>query len=182
MASQTFRQPRTRYDTCMNANVPPPDERPNSAASDPASPRADEEQFYKPAQLSPEERRKLPMEQRVRLLLKDLFDSAFRRELPLQNETSFFILANVLDFYMTYLLLQNGGIEANPVAKFFYDLGGFQGMLYFKLASVAFICVLAQVIARKNMRYAQFVLIAGVAIVGFVVLYSARLLYGQLYL
>ncbi|MEC8555316.1 MAG: DUF5658 family protein [Planctomycetota bacterium] len=166
----------------MNANSPPPDERPNSTASDPASTRADEEQFYKPAQLSPEERRKLPIEQRVRLLLKDLFDSAFRRELPLQNETSFFILANVLDFYMTYLLLQNGGIEANPVANYFYDLGGFQGMLYFKLASVSFICILAQVIARKNMRYAQFVLIAGVAIVGLVVLYSARLLYGQLYL
>ena len=36
--------------------------------------------------------------------------------LPLEHETAAFILVNVLDFFMTYLLLSSGRfVESNPV-------------------------------------------------------------------
>ncbi|MEM7477822.1 MAG: DUF5658 family protein [Planctomycetota bacterium] len=156
------------------SNPNPEDSRSESLAA--------EDQFYKPkSKRSVDEsqttRKNLPPSERVRLFCKSIVDSAFRRELPLQSETSYFILANVLDFYMTYLLLSNGAIESNPVADFFYKNWGFQGMLYFKLLSVAFICVLAQAIARRSLNHARFVLLIGTAIVGFVVVYSGWLLY-----
>lgn len=79
---------------------------------------------------------------------------------------------------MTYLLLQLGAVEANPIADFFYKAWGFTGMLAFKLALVAFICVIAQLIAIRNHRYARWVLTGGTAVVGMVVVYSLVLAYG----
>lgn len=100
--------------------------------------------------------------------------------LPLQNETTYFILVNVLDIFMTYLLLNLGAAEANPIAAFFIDRWGFAGMIIFKLVIVAAVCVVSQVVATRNMRYARGLLWAGIIIVGCVVIYSLRLLTGQM--
>ena len=104
----------------------------------------------------------------------------FMRELPLQDETSYFILANVLDIVLTYLLLRSGAIEANPLADFVYQRWGFTGMIAFKMLIVAAVCVLAQVIAMRNRSRARFVLVLGTVIVGLVVAYS-MLLYSRHY-
>lgn len=102
------------------------------------------------------------------------------RELPLQDETSYFILANVLDIVLTFLLLRSGAIEANPLADFVYQIWGFNGMIAFKMLIVAAVCVLAQIIALRNHSRARFVLVAGTVIVGLVVAYS-MLLYSRHY-
>lgn len=101
--------------------------------------------------------------------------------LPLQNETTYFILVNVLDIFMTYLVMSFGAVESNPIANFFYDRYGFAGMIAFKLILVAIVCTTSQIVARKNMRYAKFILWTGIIVVGLVVLYSMKLLSGQLY-
>lgn len=103
--------------------------------------------------------------------------SFFMRELPLQDETSYFILANVLDIVLTFLLLRSGAIEANPLADFVYQIWGFNGMIAFKMLIVAAVCVLAQIIALRNRSRARFVLVAGTIIVGLVVAYSMLLYY-----
>lgn len=95
--------------------------------------------------------------------------------LPLQSETSAFILVNVLDIYMTYWLLTRGAIEANPIADFFYRRFAFNGMIAFKLAIVAAVCVIAQIVATQSLGKARGLLWAGTAIIGAVVLYSAWL-------
>lgn len=137
-----------------------------------------EESFY----MTPnDEKPNQPLDERVRLSAKGVVDSLIRKELPLQNETSYFILANMLDFFMTYMLLAKGAMETNPVADFFYKNWGHVGMLAFKLVSVAFICILAQIIAKKSIGHARFVLVVGTLIVGAVVIYSGKLLYGLLY-
>ncbi len=109
--------------------------------------------------------------ERARLSLK----RTFNRQLPLQTETSYFILVNVLDIVMTNILLNRGAMESNPLANYIFMRWGFNAMIAFKMLLVAFICVLAQVIARHSMFHARFVLIAGSAIVGAVVVYSALL-------
>ncbi len=99
----------------------------------------------------------------------------FAGELPLQTETSMFILVNVLDIFMTRLLLAYGAIEANPVANFFLQLWGFNGMIVFKLLMVSFVCLIAQVVATKRKATGRWLLIAGSLIVGAVVIYSVSL-------
>lgn len=131
---------------------------------------AAEASFYKPSDES------VSSEESLRLWVKKLVDALIRRELPLQNETSYFILVNMLDFFVTYSLLSFGAIEANPLADYFLKNWGHAGMLWFKLASVAFICILSQLIALISFRHARFVLIAGTVIVSIVVVYSLFLL------
>ena len=74
----------------------------------------------------------------------------------------------------------NGMMEANPIANFFLDRWGFSGMIAFKMAIVAFVCVLSQIIAKSNLQRARMLLWLGIIIVGSVVVYSVRLLVGQL--
>jgi hypothetical protein len=96
-------------------------------------------------------------------------------DLPLQNATTFFILISCLDIFMTNVLLRMGAIEANPFANYFYQKWGFNGMIAFKLVLVAFICVIAQVIAIKKVHTGKNVLYLGSFVTGLVVIYSARL-------
>lgn len=105
--------------------------------------------------------------------LRDLLS----KQLPLQNETTYFILVSVLDIFLTYLLLRSGGAEeANPLAAFFLNHWGFRGMIAFKMVAVAAVSVLAQTIALKSLPHARSVLYAGIVISGLVVAYSLFLL------
>lgn len=103
--------------------------------------------------------------------------SIWVRKLPLETETCFFILVNALDVAMTYVLLNHSPEfqESNQIANYFLGRWGFRGMIYFKFALVAFVTVIAQVIAMTRPRTAKWLLIVGTAIVGSVVIYSAYL-------
>ena len=97
----------------------------------------------------------------------------------LQQETLLFVLVSALDVFMTYILLSQGGgrfIESNPVARFFIYGWGVKGMVYFKFAMVAFVCVLSQIIARHRPRTARWLLVGATMLVALVVVYSLRML------
>ncbi len=101
----------------------------------------------------------------------------FRRKIPLEQETTWFILVNVLDFVLTYLIYwRNAGTEGNPIARFFLYSWGFKGLLYFKCAMVTFVVVLAQIIAGKKVATARRLLNFGTLIVTCVLFYSLSLL------
>lgn len=104
----------------------------------------------------------------------------FISELPLQSETTTFILVNVLDIFMTYALLRFGGREANPIANYFLSLGGIPAMVFWKMATVAFVASIAQVIATKHLQRARSLLIIATVIVGCVVVYGLMLFLRQL--
>lgn len=101
------------------------------------------------------------------------------RQLPLQTETSWFILINVLDLVLTNILLQRNAIEANPLANMVFVHYGFVGMIVFKLASVLFVCLAAQIIATKSVSKAKWLLWFGCAVVGAVLIYSCRLIWAM---
>lgn len=103
-------------------------------------------------------------------------------QLPLETETTYFILVNLLDFFVTYWLLMAGGlgnmrfVESNPVARYFIESWGpVKGMLGFKLAIVTFVCLVSQLIAIKREDLGQKVLQFGTLATGFVVIYSVAL-------
>ena len=101
----------------------------------------------------------------------------FPRKVPLKLETACFIFVNVLDIILTYLVLQKDGFtEGNPIARFFFYGWGIKGMLYFKCAIVAFVVVLAQIIAGKKVEAARRLLNFGTLIVTCVLFYSLSLL------
>jgi hypothetical protein len=108
----------------------------------------------------------------------------FRRQLPLEAETTRFIFVSVLDFVLTYLLIrQSGFTEGNPIARYFLYGWGVRGMLYFKMAMVAFIAVLVQIIAAYRPETAHRLMNLATLVVTGVVLYSTTLLlrsYGYL--
>jgi hypothetical protein len=111
------------------------------------------------------------------LFFKRLIILLFQRQLPLQSETSYFILINVLDIIFTNALLRSHAIEANPLANYFLKHWGFPGMIAFKLALVAGVCLVTQLIAVQNLKRAKQVLTIGCGIVGLVVGYSAIMLF-----
>ena len=98
------------------------------------------------------------------------------RQLPMESETTAFLLTAFLDILCTYLLLASGRFrESNAVADWFIAGWGVKGMVWFKMALATFICTLAQVIATRNERLGRFVLILGTVVTGGVVIYSVAL-------
>ncbi len=87
------------------------------------------------------------------------------------------MLVSFLDFMMTFRMISTGRfIEANVLARFFLDSWGPMGMLYFKMAIVGVVAVLAQVIACKNLTTARKLLNTATVVMALVVIYSLFLL------
>jgi hypothetical protein len=109
------------------------------------------------------------------ITLRDILGTA-----AVQQESLLFVLVSALDVFMTYILLSHGNgemfVESNPVARFFIAGWGPKGMIYFKFVMVAFVCVLAQIIARRKPRVARWLLLGATGVVSLVVVYSLRLL------
>jgi len=102
----------------------------------------------------------------------------FRHQLPLESETSFFILVNVMDFFLTYWGIWNGLLrESNWIAKWFLDGWGLiKGLLMYKLVLVVLVCGIAQIVATQQLETARKLLLYSSLLVLGVVVYSAWLL------
>lgn len=108
---------------------------------------------------------------------RSIWHLLLRRQLPLESETTRFIFVSLLDFFLTYLLIRQPGFtEGNPIARYFLYGWGVRGMLYFKLAMVAFIAVLVQIIAAYRFETARRLMNLATLIVTGVVIYSTTLL------
>jgi hypothetical protein len=106
-----------------------------------------------------------------------------RNGLPLEPETALFILVSTADVFMTWYLLYNRGaddrtwfVESNPIPRYFFESWGFDGLVYFKFALVAFVAVICQVIARTKVDVARRVLNLATLLVTGVVIYSVVLM------
>lgn len=103
--------------------------------------------------------------------------------LPLEVETGLFILASALDVFMTRYLITHAPagshfsfVEGNPIARYFLDSWGPDGLTWFKFALVALVSVICQVIARRKIDVARRVLHFATVLVMGVVIYSVVLM------
>ncbi len=120
---------------------------------------------------------------------KRLFSSVivflFGKPLPLERETSLFILVSALDALMTYVLLRHSAegrtsyliTEGNAIARYFLYHWGVKGLVTFKFILVAVVTVLAQLIAIRREDIARWILNIGTIVASFVVVYSLWLLF-----
>ncbi|MBX3443085.1 MAG: hypothetical protein KF774_11825 [Planctomyces sp.] len=96
---------------------------------------------------------------------------------PFEHEISLFLLASLLDFFMTYWMLSHRPgemrfIESNPAARYFLDHWGVKGLLGFKLAAVLVVVLSTALIAERRPAWARAILWLGIAGTALVVLYS----------
>jgi hypothetical protein len=103
--------------------------------------------------------------------------------LPLEIETTLFILASALDVFMTRHLITHGPsgnnlsfVEGNPIARYFLDSWGPDGLTWFKFALVGLVSVICQVIARQKIAVARRLLYFATVMVMGVVIYSVMLM------
>ena len=103
--------------------------------------------------------------------------SVFTSHFVLANETTVFILVNALDFFVTYVLLAwpgSAGVETNPIARMMFQWG-FRYLIAFKFGMATLAVVCCEIVARRNHRLGQAVLIILTAVVAVVVVYGLRL-------
>jgi hypothetical protein len=114
----------------------------------------------------------------------DLWYVVFRLSLPLQRESALFLIVNVLDVMMTYMMLSDAPepegrtmfYESNPVAHWFLAGWGLYGIVIFKFSMVAVVEVIAQIVALRQLQMGRRLLEFGTLVVAVVVLYSMYLL------
>jgi hypothetical protein len=106
-----------------------------------------------------------------------------RHRLPLEIETALFVVASALDVFMTRHLITHGPsgnhlsfVEGNPIARYFLDSWGPDGLTWFKFALVAVVSVICQVIARRKIDVARRLLHFATVVVMGVVIYSVVLM------
>ena len=98
----------------------------------------------------------------------------------LSGEVWLFLLFSIADVVLTFKLLNLPSNEirfgeSNPIAQFFFAHWGPKGMVYFKFILVAFVCVVAQVIAAHRVETARRLLTFAILAVAGVTVYSAFL-------
>jgi len=100
-----------------------------------------------------------------------------------QQEMLLFVLISAMDVLMTVQLLTLGEssvkgesfFESNPVAQYFNERWGLEGMVYFKFSMVGLVCVVSQIIAQRKPAVARWLLLGAIAVVAVVVVYSLML-------
>ncbi|MEX0744669.1 MAG: DUF5658 family protein [Phycisphaeraceae bacterium] len=62
------------------------------------------------------------------------------------------LLVAALDALLTWLILQLGGREVNPIAESLLRHGGFAAMILFKFAMIALVIVICEYIGRRQQQ------------------------------
>ena len=95
----------------------------------------------------------------------------------LEFEKTMFVVINLMDVVMTFLLLNSGSFyESNPIADFVLQRWGIVGMTLFKLSVVGVVLTIANLVAIWRLETSRNLLRFGSLLVGSVVAYSVFLL------
>ena len=122
------------------------------------------------------------MSQQARLAAFRTLGFIAKYRLPLEIATILFVAASTFDVLMTrYLITECSStgmsfVESNPIARYFLDSWGVEGLTWFKFSLVALVIAICQVIARHKIHVARRVLNFSTLLVSGVVLYSLLLL------
>ncbi|MEO1235197.1 MAG: DUF5658 family protein [Planctomycetota bacterium] len=87
------------------------------------------------------------------------------------------VFVSALDVIFTYAVLVLGGMEANPIANAVLESpAGFHGLIGYKFVIVAAVILIAEFIARHALDTARRLMLVGIAISAFPVVWSLSLL------
>ncbi|MEX0887042.1 MAG: DUF5658 family protein [Phycisphaeraceae bacterium] len=92
------------------------------------------------------------------------------RAVHFPDQYGWLVFVSALDLMLTWLILQLGGREVNPLADWILVAAGYPGMVLFKYSVVIFVVLVCEYIARKQLKTARelawvAVIISGVPVV-----------------
>ena len=97
-------------------------------------------------------------------------------EMRYQNAYLWFILVSSLDIILTWVILRKGGVEVNPIAEQVIDSWGLPGAIGFKFALMLFVIISCEIVGRTRDALARKLIILGILISSFPVVWSLTLL------
>jgi hypothetical protein len=165
-----FQQVQQAYKTITNARIAKDDtaERKPTSSSNVDNPPA-------ATNASPHRGKQTTLNPALESLRGFLAARVLNGQLMFPIETICFALINLGDILATHRLLQVGGYESNPIANYFLHHYNVKGLVAFKVVVVAIVITATQLVAHRKPRLARSVLIAGIVVVGLVVIYSLRI-------
>lgn len=101
------------------------------------------------------------------------------RELEVRypDEYAWFVLVSSMDLMFTWLILQLGGSEVNPLANWVYMQLGFNGLVMLKFAVVIVVVLICEVLARLQERTGRTLARVSIAISAFPSVWAVSLLF-----
>ena len=81
--------------------------------------------------------------------------SGWTRPVAFPEQYTWLVLVSGMDLMLTWLILQLGGREVNPVAEWVLHTAGHGGLVVFKFAVVIFVILVCEFIARRQRRTAR---------------------------
>ena len=97
-------------------------------------------------------------------------------EMRYQNAYLWFIFVSSLDIILTWVILRKGGVEVNPIAELVIDSWGLPGAIGFKFALMLFVIISCEIVGRTRDALARKLIILGILISSFPVVWSLTLL------
>jgi len=80
------------------------------------------------------------------------------------NRYVWFVFLSAMDVFMTFIVLQFGGTEANGIANWILERFGLPGMTLFKFAMVTLVISLCEITGRLNERSGRLLVTAGIVV------------------
>ncbi len=81
--------------------------------------------------------------------------SRWRAAAAFPDQYAWLVFVSAMDLMLTWLILQLGGREVNPVADWILAAAGHGGLVVFKFAVVVFVILVCEFIARRQWRTAR---------------------------
>lgn len=104
-------------------------------------------------------------------------DMASVPEMRYQSGYVWFVFISSLDIMLTWLILNKGGVEVNPVAKLVIDSWGLPGAIGFKFALTLFVIIACEITGRRKDRVGRNLIIVAIVISALPVIWSLLLLF-----
>jgi hypothetical protein len=99
-----------------------------------------------------------------------------KRHVRYPNHYAWLLVVASLDIFMTYVILQLGGYEANPLADHVIARYGVPGMVIFKLCLITLAIVIAEEVGRRDERKGRKFVEYAIVICAFPVIFGMTLL------
>ena len=80
------------------------------------------------------------------------------------NEHVWFVFVSSMDLMLTWLILNLGGRELNPLANWIHHSAGFNGTIGFKFAIVVLVVSICEKVGRRHLRTGRYLARFAVAI------------------
>jgi hypothetical protein len=100
-------------------------------------------------------------------------------EMRYQSGYVWFVFVSSLDIMLTWLILNKGGIEVNPVAKLVIDSWGLPGAIGFKFALTLFVIIACEITGRHKDQTGRNLIIIAIVLSTVPVVWSLVLLLSE---